>query len=263
VSDPKRLVEQGGLCATLLASARSDAPGHRARRHAAAALGFVASVGAASAPASAATSSTPPPAGLVGGASGSGAGAAKSVVTAVWFKVLAGLLVSATVVAGGFGAGQRFDARQRESHAGVSSPPGATAAPASADLSANVSPAASITQNDGPSRGAAPAASKASARVTTTAEPPPESPLGRELRSLDAARSALDRNDIADALTALDRYDRAFPGGVLRTEAAMLRVEALLARGDTWEARRRARELLDRDPSGPQAKRLRTILENP
>jgi hypothetical protein len=41
----------------------------------------------------------------------------------------------------------------------------------------------------------------------------------------------------------------------------VLRTEALLARGDSAAARRLARDLLARDPSGPHAQRLRTIAE--
>jgi hypothetical protein len=89
------------------------------------------------------------------------------------------------------------------------------------------------------------------------------SSLARELRLLDTARSALGRGDIAAVLATLDRYERAFPGGKLRTEGAMLRVDALLARGDVMAARALARDLLSRDPSGPHARRLRTLLENP
>jgi hypothetical protein len=87
------------------------------------------------------------------------------------------------------------------------------------------------------------------------------SPLAQELRSLDEARSALAQGDAPGALTLLDRHDRTFPTGPLRTEARMLRVEALLARGDRASARRLATDLLARDPSGPHARRLRTIAD--
>lgn len=86
-----------------------------------------------------------------------------------------------------------------------------------------------------------------------------ESPLTRELRSLDEARRALDQGNASGALAALDRHDRAFPAGTLQTEADILRTEALLARGDTVAARALASELLARDPSGPHARRLASI----
>lgn len=93
-----------------------------------------------------------------------------------------------------------------------------------------------------------------------------ESPVARELRALDVAKAALERRDADGALRALEMYDRTFAaqgGGMLRTEANVLRVEALLVRGDTAEARRLASELLARDPGGPHARRLRTIAAQP
>jgi uncharacterized protein HemY len=42
----------------------------------------------------------------------------------------------------------------------------------------------------------------------------------------------------------------------------VLRVEALLARGDRPAARTLAEALLARDPSGPHARRLRTLAES-
>ncbi|HSO39574.1 MAG TPA: hypothetical protein VLT33_43910, partial [Labilithrix sp.] len=111
---------------------------------------------------------------------------------------------------------------------------------------------------------AAPEGARAAARAPVAAPraaPTVETPLARELRSLDEARSALGRGDASGALAELDRHDRAFPSGSLRTEARVLRAEVLLARGDRAAAQRIAAELLARDPSGPHARRLRTIAE--
>jgi hypothetical protein len=47
----------------------------------------------------------------------------------------------------------------------------------------------------------------------------------------------------------------------LRAESAMVRIEALLVRGDEAGAKARANDLLAKDPNGPHAKRLRTILD--
>ena len=68
---------------------------------------------------------------------------------------------------------------------------------------------------------------------------------------------------VAYALLELDRHDRTFPNGPLRTEATVLRAEALLAHGETARAKRLAQDLLARDPNGPSARRLRTITEAP
>jgi hypothetical protein len=119
-----------------------------------------------------------------------------------------------------------------------------------------------IAAVDPPRPGPRPSSTEPSTSAATApAAAPVESPLARELRSLDDARSALGRGDASAALAELDRHDRAFPAGPLRTEARVLRAEALLARGDRAAARKIATELLARDPSGPQARRLRTIAE--
>jgi hypothetical protein len=91
----------------------------------------------------------------------------------------------------------------------------------------------------------------------------PETSLAREIRSLDAARAALDRGDGATAIAALDRHDRAFPHGVLESEAAVLRVEALLSAGERARAQTLARQLLARDPAGPHARRLEAVVRSP
>jgi hypothetical protein len=110
---------------------------------------------------------------------------------------------------------------------------------------------------------AVPEGARVSANSSAPSTAPTESPLARELRLLDDARSALGRGDASGALAALDRHDRAFPAGALRTEANVMRAEALLARGDRAAARKLASDLLARDPSGPAAKRLRTIADAP
>jgi hypothetical protein len=99
--------------------------------------------------------------------------------------------------------------------------------------------------------------------ATGEGAPSSETPLARELRALDSARSALARGDAAGALAELDRHDRAFPTGPLRTEAAVLRAEALVAHGETARAKRIAQDLLARDPNGPFARRLKTIADAP
>src|SRR5262249_31861381 len=88
-----------------------------------------------------------------------------------------------------------------------------------------------------------------------------ESQLSRELRAIDTARAALNRGDANGALSAVDQYERTFPNGSLRMEANVVRVEALLARGDKAAARKLARDLLARDPSGPQSRRLQSIAD--
>lgn len=86
------------------------------------------------------------------------------------------------------------------------------------------------------------------------------SALTREVRAIDVARAALDRGDAGGALAALDQHDRDFPAGPLRTEADVLRVDALVARGNRAAAKALAQQLLARDPASAHAKHLRSVV---
>lgn len=94
------------------------------------------------------------------------------------------------------------------------------------------------------------------------AEASTEPRLDVEVRSLDAARSALASNDAHGALAALDDYDRRFTAPRLAPEAALLRVELLVALGRRAEARDLGERWLARDPSGAHAERLRALLDD-
>jgi hypothetical protein len=88
-------------------------------------------------------------------------------------------------------------------------------------------------------------------RARATALPGEESPLGKEsrllARALDQVRTA---RDYAGALATLAEYDARFPAGVLKREAALARLDALTALGQSDAAL----ELLDSmDTSGPRA----------
>jgi len=277
VSDPKRLSAGEDLGAALLGSARSDAPRAASRARTAAALGLGAGVAlgavAGSAVAKAAGASVAPKA--VGGA-----GLAAKAANAVWLKLLAGGVV-ALAVAGGVGvklttSAQHVDATIAEhgrAPIATSAPLGAGSAPrATGNAEETTSP--EVPAPPAPPSAAIPGAAAAeppravpralpmTPASTATASTAPESPLARELRSLDEARSTLADGDPSGALAALDRHDRAFATGPLRTEANILRVEALLARGDRAAARKLARALLARDPASPHARRLRTIADD-
>lgn len=99
-------------------------------------------------------------------------------------------------------------------------------------------------------------AARAAAPPTANDEP---SPLAREVRAIDLARSALVAGQPRAALMALDQHDRDFPNGPMRTEADVLRVDALEASGDHAAAKRLASQLLARDPSGAHARHLRSV----
>jgi hypothetical protein len=88
----------------------------------------------------------------------------------------------------------------------------------------------------------------------------PGSTLAGEIAALDRARKALARRDADAVLVALDEHDRGRPSGALATEAMVLRIEALLLRGDRVWAARLARRFLDAHPNSPHGDRLREIV---
>jgi hypothetical protein len=80
--------------------------------------------------------------------------------------------------------------------------------------------------------------------------------LDAEMALLQEARDALRRGDPPSALSALGRYDDAFRSGVLRPEAAALRVFALCDAGEGGEARAHGAAFLKRWPRSPLADRV-------
>ena len=99
------------------------------------------------------------------------------------------------------------------------------------------------------------------ARTATNAEEAPN--LAREIELVQGARAALARGDASEALRMLDVHDHEFPSGTLGPEARVLRIEALVrAGGDRNVARANALgdAFLAEHPSGPQARRVRTVL---
>lgn len=194
---------------------------------------------------------------------GAGATAAKVGGASLLAKIIGGTLIVAAV-----GGGATVAVRQS------SAPPAPVISTAAAPQVASVAPAASranvpsavVEETSTPlpvvEANALPSTPAATARPTPRASTTPqESSLTRELGSLDGARALLGRGDATGALAALDRHDREFANGSMRAESAMLRVEALLAKGDEAGAKARAKDLLAKDANGPHAKRLRTILD--
>jgi len=84
--------------------------------------------------------------------------------------------------------------------------------------------------------------------------------LAEELKRLDAVREALRSGRAADAIAYLDAYRKQFPTGALRTEAVVLRVEALLKAGNRAGAERQAEVLFRTAPEGRHAARIRELL---
>jgi hypothetical protein len=92
---------------------------------------------------------------------------------------------------------------------------------------------------------------------------PRQAPLAREIALLDSAEHAERRQDHAAALASLNEYDRVFPDGALRAEAEVLRISALLGRGEEAVAREHARLFLARSAPSPLTARVRSMLSGP
>lgn len=86
------------------------------------------------------------------------------------------------------------------------------------------------------------------------------SSLPRETAQLDRVRAALREGDFRRSLLESDRYDRAFDAGVLRQEAAVLRIETTFRTGDVTRARSLFEAFVRAYPTNPHASRLRKLL---
>ena len=96
--------------------------------------------------------------------------------------------------------------------------------------------------------------------VTTAPDIPSPSSLVAETAHLDRAREALAGGDWATCLQRVTHYEATFPKGVLRPEATLLRIEALVRAGDRVTARRLARAFAEAHPSSPHLDRLDSLL---
>ena len=83
--------------------------------------------------------------------------------------------------------------------------------------------------------------------------------LALEIARVDEARALLNSGKPDAALAALNTYDPTSPGAVLGREALIIRIEALLARGDRKGARSLAAQYLARYPKDVHAGRMKEI----
>jgi hypothetical protein len=86
--------------------------------------------------------------------------------------------------------------------------------------------------------------------------------LAAEELLLETARTALERRDPMHALEALEHHARRFPRGQLREERESLRIGALVAAGNTSEARARTVEFHRAFPESLQGRALDALLES-
>ena len=111
-----------------------------------------------------------------------------------------------------------------------------------------------------------PAAAGPAARLAERSDPAKlpvaESTLSAEVAALERAHAALAAHDAAGALQALDQYEAAFPSGRLASEEIVLRVQALLARGDEDAASALAERFFAGHPDSSYVSRLRDLLHD-
>jgi TolA-binding protein len=243
MSDPRRLLDQGAndFEAKLLRAGRRDAPSARNRRRVLAGLGLgsvLSTSVVASAGGSKALSS-----GALGALRWVGGGAVS--VLAVWTGVQA--FAPAKDVVSHSANRPAVALVQRAKPA---SPATTLSAPTVPETSAQAPSAAKPLSA---ARAAGPAATQERGRDS----------LSAELAALDRARSALASRDTQLALRLLDEYAQRFPKRRLNTEAAVLRIEALAARGDRASAARLGKEFLARQPNGPYARRVSSLIAEP
>lgn len=282
MSEPTRLRERGGPGALLLGAAADDGPSATSFERTARRLGVAGAVlGATSAVATTAAGGTAAKGAVAGGAlagaaaatgaatgTGLGAGVAAGSAGGLAAKVGFALVLSAALVGGATiatrpssklegpitaPATSATSAAPATSNAAIAAPNGARVPESTAarpPLEVAVSPAPPL-----PSTGDAPPK-----KPTAGVKPVSPDPLHDEVVRLDEARAKLARGDAAGALVSLDQHDREFPRGLLGAEADVLRVEALVKAGRRDEAHARGERLLEREPNGPHAKRLRTLL---
>jgi|SRR5579859_1934981 len=86
------------------------------------------------------------------------------------------------------------------------------------------------------------------------------SSLADEVARLDRVRDALLSADPNRALAMLDDYQRAVPTSTLSAEATLLRIEALVQKGERDRAAGLAAEFLRAHPESPVADRMRAIV---
>jgi hypothetical protein len=239
MSEPRRLLEGGGSEdeLALLRSARHDAPPPGSRGRTLVALGLAGSVGAT------VTTTT-----------------AASTATAALFKWIGVGMLAGMATVGTVAVVQPGAAPSRPQVAAKGFAPEATRkAAVAAQLPAAEPPPAAPPV---PPAGEIPSAQPSAAPV----DPPHASAkpsLADEVAALDVAREALAAGDAGRALRALDQHDQRFAGGMLGPEATVLRIEALLLRGDRASATRLGEAFLAAHPRSPHASRLRSLLGAP
>jgi hypothetical protein len=298
MSDPPRLstTHRVGLTAAMLDSARDDAPPASARQRALVAFG--AGTGAILT-AGMAEGGSGVAAGAAATVGASGASVAIATKVATWVVIAkwagGGAIVAVCTAAAVANVAPRPSADLPQASrpqsepstvrleppvvvapVSVPSPMPGTVAPAAAPATI-VAPAAAVVASspdmrlDPASRGQQASSPRAtSARATplnTGADTAIESAarardenLAAEVAWLDRASASIRSGDVERGLQVLDDYNGRFPGGVLTPESQVLRIEALVRKGDRANATRLGEAFLSRTPQSALASRVRSLL---
>lgn len=269
MTDPERLVDTSHsvVARELLRHGLDDAPEPRALSRVAATLGVTLPVSALAAPGVAAGSKVLAAASAGTAATGSLAGTLSTVTLSKW--LLAG--IAGGVLAAGAGAGiERMQATSRDRPAtrtAETAQSALTPARLEAPLPAPVlGPSAAAPATNAVTSARARPGSRAPGVDTPSPTPAPSGDaeaLGREAARIDAARRALAAGDWVRATRELDAYTATRVVGALDREAAYLRIQLLVRRGELERARDHARRYLLDNPHDAHSPRLRELLAEP
>ncbi|HWP04233.1 MAG TPA: hypothetical protein VNN72_00765 [Polyangiaceae bacterium] len=145
--------------------------------------------------------------------------------------------------------------------AAVAPPAASVATPPKVAVTASPEPSAAPPE---PALALEPAseASEPSAKLAAKpkAAPSASSSLSRELQVLKQAHEAIARGNPNGALAALDDYHARFPQGALGAEETVIRVQALLARGDRAQAAAVAKKFSAAHPDSLYARRVERLV---
>jgi hypothetical protein len=254
MKDPARLLDHGATSEELklLRAGLTEEPGLEGKQRLAAALGLGVTAWGATSTASAATNAM----------SKAGMGASFGGKLGVkWLVVLAG---GVTVGAAALVVMLAKPAPVVESTPPRAAPGVVVAAPRVAVTSADSAP--SVGTDPAPvERVAVAEAPKAAAAPRQTVEastpaPADSASISREIAAVDQVRTLVSKGQSSAALTALGKYRKEFPRGVLRQEATLLQIEALAKAGNLAAAREIGQRFLREHPRTPHEKRVRALL---
>lgn len=270
MSEPRRLLKEDGseFERFLLRSAGADVPSPRLRQKTLAALGL--GVGAAAVTATATATATTASTATATAAAAASTAARIALLKWIGLGVVSGVVTVATVAVTQSSSAPPAtasvtaplapaEARVKVAAPGIAEAPSPAAtslpAPTAEERAPLVEPPVAVEA----SKSGKPEARVEAPRASGGSEPA-RSALADELATLDVAREAIGAGNAARAFEALDRHDRAFPKALLGPEAMVLRVEAMVLRGDRAGAARLGNAFLASHPRSPHASRIRSLI---